>query len=383
MSTTQIEFACPQCHHAHRLPAAYDGRKGRCVSCGTVIRVRPGVAERHVSSAERRGLPATRSTHFADSAPSRPSWREPGRTPLVPLVALAAVLALTSGAYAVGRLLTAPDDALACMPKSLTVVAQVRVGEALETFGLQDRLAQHQAAFAEAGFDPRSDLDHVYVGADPQQANPEGEGVLVLIEGDFDLDQLRTAAQREGQLEVESRLHAGFPYWVVQEPRTGLPLACSLLRADLLALGRPATVEAAIDTAIGGAPSVLDNPALASLIADGLGQLFWLATTVDATTAQALPMGQSVTSVLIGLDADGSSLALTGAAQFGDAAEATQVQAALQDGLGKLRDGAAGLPVDVGQWLQDDVVSTQGDRLEVELRLDAEQVKQATADAGA
>jgi len=428
-----IAFTCPECAETHRVPASLCGRKGRCSSCRTVLRVREGLAERY-RSGERPAAPAREEAWVEfdcpgcgepgqapaasvgkagrchacrqrieiprDAAPAsdgsvvvdagsgseprgdalRRRRSGPAVPPLAIVGGLVAVMLLGLGgaAFAVSRLLASPDP-LAYVPHDMRVVGEVDTRRLVDELELARFAEGHEAELAELGVDPLRDVDAVYFAGDPTAASAAAGGAhVVLVQGRFDHAVLARLADEKADLQLQPRRYRGWTYHAARSPLApDQEVGFLFLRPDLLAVGGGEVLQRVIDTAE-GAPSVLDDPRLAGPIAEGRSALFWCAVSLEGAD---LPQAGEAETVFVSADTRAQFVDLSARAVFAneDAAQASLDQ--LEGALGQLEaragEGAPGLPasVDLDGVVAGKSVYRTGDTLALQLTLDTTPLK--------
>ncbi|MCA8924343.1 MAG: hypothetical protein KDD82_21210 [Planctomycetes bacterium] len=404
MKTTleSIRFACPSCQQVHRVPAEFEGRKGSCSSCKQVLRVRRGVAElyrsRSSSSASRAGegrredspedAYAWSSDGLRRAAP-RPSSRRASTPPRRP-VALIAALALCGAGFAAAVTgaavsLTRSSDPLASIPRDMDLVVQADYQSLLDELELLPLLEQQRALVQEsAAIDPVDDIERIYVAANLTKAQGgDGEGVLVLIQGDLDLWALQAAVEQQA-MKFETRDYCGTSYLVAQ----GLPkpFALCLLQSDLLAVGTERSIQDAIDATQGATPSILDNPDLAPSIVGVRESLLWCAVHVPEGSPLTEGLAPGLRSLVLSADHESGVLNLVSSARFDSEREAHAAQGQLEQAFSGLDEQLLASPLPIrpaalGEALVGKSITRDEQTLELSVQIDTAQALQAAQGA--
>jgi len=391
-----IRFCCPTCDHAHRVPADYEGRKGCCSRCKTVLRVRRGVAElyRSKSGSRVRPRPEREDDDYGWSSENvhrspRSSRRAPTPSASRP-VALIAAIALCSVGFAAAVTGAAvsfmgTSDPLAAIPHDVDVVMQVDYQQLLTQLELAPLLEeQRQAAIDAVGIDPVDDIRRIYVASDLEQAQAgDGEGVLILVEGDFDIWSMQSKIEQQA-MKFEAREYCGVDYLVTQGlPR---PMSMCMLDSNLLAIGTEREVQDAIDTHQGVTPSVRDHADLAPLVTEVEGSLVWCAMNVP-NDGKLGAQAQGLKSFVLSADHDGQVLGVLASMRFEDAEAASAVQEQIEQALGGLDEQLASAPLPIsaealGETVVGKSISRSGQTLTLSVELDTHKVLETAQQGG-
>lgn len=372
MSTT-LEVTCT-CGKSYRVPSSAVGRKATCKRCGNRFRV---------------GAPAARTPRVEIESPRTPG--RPHRTPDQPrrpvgsrsrpaarasrwVAGSVALFLLAAGGITLA--VTAPwaKGPLDYIPAEMDFVTQIQVRRSIHALEASDDIEQFvdREMIDQIGIDPVGDIERIYIAAEGAALDQQGEGVLVLIQGNFDRDRILGSEMLQ-EIELESRRYGGMTYYLVAEksmPVPGVRSAIAWLESDLVAIGSEVMLRKAIDTGNGDHRSIEEDEEMGELIAQASEEsLFWCAVRLPEEVAPVLPeQARSLRSVLIEADHADDVLTLRASGTFAGEKEARAARTAIEEALEAFAGNEVASAAD--EAIVGKSIEAHGSRLELEVKID-------------
>ncbi len=209
-----------------------------------------------------------------------------------------------------------------------------------------------------------------------RDGDPEGQtAAVVAVQGNFDLEKIRELAAEKT---TGSSTYEDIEILELQD-KDGDPAALALVSSQLLLLGDPESVYAAIDHYRAGDPAQASDPLFQRAAELSAGNDIWIVAKTDpgdfAGDGKQPKFLQSVRSVEAGLSfQDGLGLRLNLGAE--DAAKAQELAAGLKLILGMMLSGPQAQDSEGPNLAEKLQVSTEASRVKMALELKPDEVKQ-------
>jgi hypothetical protein len=398
MSKVQIACACGK---QYRVSADLVGKRVRCKDCGEAIQValpdqasEPDLelvaADESPEASEPEVGPAGRSAGRSGGAPRRRRKSTVGRpkkgglSPVMVAVTVLLLVAVGGGAaMAVTGWRPWKKDALAYVPKSMDMVMGADWDRLAKELELRDEVPADELKefMEETGIDPFEDIDTVYFAMDfPEGSQYRG---VFLIEGDFDINRIRTS---ESAKDVEEREYKGHTIYLPKS-RSGMLAGNSfgilVLGLNLIAVGDEETLEEVVDVAE-GAPSILDRAKMRGLIEETQGDLVWIAAMIPGDKVE---QSQGLERVVLGADLAENIMTLGATAGFNGEDKATEAEEGLTRSFQQLDDAKAQSAEnpegpDLNAIFVGRSMERSGADLRVEMKIDTKAAKEAFEQLG-